>query len=88
MKIRHEIVIDFPLNKYIQETIKNLEEIYTKAQLIEDKNSEEYNNLEGEFYDYTQELEIFVNGAWRSGQFSEKKGDLLLHKYEPFNWGD
>lgn len=88
MKIRHEIIIDFPLNFYIKEDIKNLEETYAKAQLIEDKNSEKYKKLEGEFYEYTLDLEISVNGAWRSGKFSEEQGDLLLWKYQPFDWGD
>lgn len=88
MKIRNEINIDFSLNFYIEQAIKNLEEIYAKAQLIKDKNSEEYKNLEGEFYGYTQDLEIAVNGAWRSGRFSEEQGELLLWKYQPFNWGD
>lgn len=88
MKIRNEIIIDFPLNFYIEEDIKNLEETYTKAQLIKNKNSEEYQKLEEEFYEYTLDLEISVNGAWRSGCFSEEQGNLILWKYEPFNWGD
>lgn len=85
MNIRKEINIDFPLNKYIQGTIKDLENVYKQAQII-DKNSKEYEELEGIFYDLTQELEVFVNGAWRSGQFSERQGDLLLYKYQPFDW--
>ncbi len=44
MKIRNEIIIDFPLNFYIEEDIKNLEETYTKAQLIKNKNSEKHNS--------------------------------------------
>lgn len=86
MKIKNEIIINFPLNKYIQKTVNDLENLYKKAQIIQDKNSKEYEDLEGAFYDLTQELEVFVNGAWRSGQFSEKEGELLLQKYVPFNW--
>lgn len=87
MKIRKEIEINFELTYYLKQTIKELEEIYKKAEAIKDKTSEEYQNLEGEFYGYTQELEVFVLGALRSGKIKEENGELLLYKYQPFDWG-
>lgn len=84
MIIRDEIKIDFSLSKQTIRCIAELEEVYRKAQLIEDKTSEEYDNLEGEFYGLTLELEIHVMASWRSGRYTEEQGDLLLYKYEPF----
>ena len=84
MKIRKEIEINFKLDKYITRCISELEEVYKKAQMIEDKKSKEYDDLEGKFYGLTLELEVHVMDSWRSGHFSESDGDLLLYKYEPF----
>ena len=84
MRIKEEIIIDFPLGKYTGKCIEKLETIYKKAQLIEDKTSEKYQELEGEFYGLTTELEVCVLGAWRSGVFTERQGDLILWKYEAF----
>lgn len=84
MKIKHEIIIDFNLGKYTKKCITELEEIYKKAQLIKDKTSEEYQELEGEFYGVTTQLEVCVLDDWRSGTYTEQQGDLILWKYEPF----
>ena len=80
--IKREIEINFPLDKYTKRCVDELEEIYQKAQKIQDKSSFEYQELNDKFYSLTLELEVSVLAAWRSGYFSEEDGDLLLYKYD------
>lgn len=80
--IRRNIEINFTLDKYTKRCVDELEEVYQKAQKIDDKTSNEYQELNDKFYSLTLELEVSVLAAWRSGYFSEEDGDLLLYKYE------
>lgn len=84
IKIRKEIEINFHLNNLIKNCISEMEEIYEKSLKI-NKNSEYFKELSQQFYSLTLELEGFVLGSWRSGQFTEAEGDLLLYKYNFFS---
>ncbi|MBS9776400.1 MAG: hypothetical protein KGV57_04885 [Fusobacterium sp.] len=84
IKIRKEIEINFYLNNLIKNCILEMEKIYDKSLKI-NKDSELFKELSQQFYSLTLELEGFVLGSWRSGQFSEEEGNLLLYKYNFFD---